>query len=109
MSFFTTCDNVVVQPDESPDQVGTIHMPEASKKRLDRGTVVAVGSDLALLSPGPKVGDRVAWPDWAGQEVEWEGHGYVSIAWKDIKIWEPRTECGVGPESLESPAHDPQT
>lgn len=73
-------EHVIVKPDEQPEQTeGGIVLPEiARRERVLLGRVLSVG-DGQRLPNGTLVpvevheGDRVLFPDWAGEELSLNG------------------------------------
>jgi chaperonin GroES len=88
-------DKVVIEPEEAPDKIGNIHIPDSAKQKTGRGTVVAVGPgkrvdfgktqmdkiqgftadgfQRLLNTRHPmtlKVGDKVFIPFYGGQEID---------------------------------------
>ena len=89
MKYRPLADQVLVRPDPEQDKTrGGIVIPDVARKRLNRGTVVAVG-------PGPRVhamrdvrctmeiaeGDRVVYSAYAGNPLEEgvEGDGKLLV------------------------------
>jgi chaperonin GroES len=69
-------DKVLVRLDDAPDKVGSIYLPDQSKKPAARGTVVAVGPGKMNMKDGSrrpvelKTGDVVYVPKWGGDRLE---------------------------------------
>ena len=84
-------DRVVVRREEAEERTaGGIVLPDAAKNKPQRGTVLAVGAGR-LLKDGKrrelqiKVGDRVIFTAWAGDEYkEREGHNILLMREEDI-------------------------
>lgn len=72
-------DRVVVRPDESEEvTAGGIVLPDKAKEKQQRGSVVAVGPGKLLDSgeravPAVKVGDKVLFGKYAGNEIKVDG------------------------------------
>ena len=73
-------DNVVIRRDEAPAKIGNIHLPDAAKEKekLHFGVVVARGDGKEVYEGGGwvlspmrvKVGDRVVFAPYTGNEVK---------------------------------------
>jgi len=77
-------DRVLVRPDEAEKTERGIYLPEAAQERPQRGTVVAVGEGRrlkngTLLPPDVKVGDRVMYGRYSGNEVTVDGQKLLII------------------------------
>ena len=80
-------DRVVIEPSEAEAKTpGGLHLPETSKEKPTKGTVVAVGAGRLCdtwtserLEMTVKVGDTVLYERYAGTEVEVDGKKYVII------------------------------
>ncbi len=83
-------DRVVVQPkpDEQKTKSGIV-LPDSAKERPSEGTVIAVGSGR-ILDNGQKVplevkiGDKVIYSKYGGNEVKIDDLEYVILSEKDI-------------------------
>lgn len=78
-------DKIVVEVLEEEDKSpGGIYLPDTAKKKPQQGKVVAVG-DGRLLEDGTrakmsvKVGDRVLFSKYGGNEVEIDGKEYTIL------------------------------
>ena len=78
-------DKVVVKPMEEEEKTtGGIILPDTAKKKPSEGEVVAVGSGK-LLNDGAraplsvKVGDRVIYSKYGGNEVTVDGTDYIIL------------------------------
>lgn len=80
--FIPFNDQVVVQVDESPDQIGGIVIPETAKKVLQTGTVIAVGPG-GFLPNGERAkmsavrGMKVYLKKFIGHPIDVDGKGYM--------------------------------
>ena len=68
-------DRVLVEPIEEEEKVGTIVIPDTAKEKPMMGIVKAIGNDTDLegkksLKDLLKVGDKVLFGKYAGQEVK---------------------------------------
>ncbi len=78
-------DKVVVQVLEQADKTASgIYLPDTAKKKPQEGKVVAVGSGRVLdngdrNAPSVKVGDRVLFSKYGGNEVTLDGEEYTIL------------------------------
>ena len=78
-------DKVVVQVLEQADKTASgIYLPDTAKKKPQEGKVVAVGSGRVLdngdrNAPSVKVGDRVLFSKYRGNEVTLDGEEYTIL------------------------------
>jgi len=77
---------------------GGLVRPDAARKALPCGVVVAVGEGLKEKLrkgeiTGPNVGDFVHFPDAAAWDVEIKGEHLTSVYYGDITAWEARQEA----------------
>jgi chaperonin GroES len=87
---FPIRDNVLVLPDEDPEQIGSIFIPKAAvEMKKFVGTVIAVGTghitdtgNTIPLAVIPQ--DRIVYNKYAGSFIEHEGAQYVLIRESDI-------------------------
>jgi len=78
-------DRVLVEPEEigeSKTKSGII-IPDTAKEKPRTGKVVEVGTDEELAE-NIKVGDRIVFAKFAGDEVEFEGEKYLIVSKSDI-------------------------
>lgn len=83
-------DNVLIEPLEAEEKtVGGIILPDSAKEKPQMGKVVAVGSGKV----GPKgdthpmvvkVGDKVMYKKWGGNEVKVDGKDMMLVSQEDI-------------------------
>lgn len=78
-------DKVVIQVlDEEDKTAGGIYLPDTAKKKPQQGKVVAIG-DGRILDDGTrakmnvKVGDKVIFSKYGGNEVEIDGQEYTIL------------------------------
>ncbi len=76
-------DRVLVEPIEESEQVGSIIIPETAKEKPIMGTVVAVGTDEDLKEL-IKVGDKVIFGKFMGDEIKIEGKKQLLLSRPDI-------------------------
>ena len=78
-------DKVVVQLTEQEDKTASgIYLPDSAKKKPQEGKVIAVGSGRVLdngerNTMTVKVGDRVLFSKYGGNEVTIEGQDYTIL------------------------------
>jgi chaperonin GroES len=78
-------DRVLIEPEgveESKSKSGII-LPDTAKEKPRRGKVVAVGTDEDLAEK-IKVGDKIVYAKFSGDEVELENKKYLIISRSDI-------------------------
>jgi chaperonin GroES len=76
-------DRVLVEPIEEEERVGAIIIPETAKEKPIMGTVVAVGTDEDVQEL-IKVGDKVIFGKYAGEEVKVGGKKQLLISRSDL-------------------------
>jgi chaperonin GroES len=78
-------ERLLVEVEESEEQKspGGIYIPDTAKEKPQRGTVVAVGTDEDLQKV-IKVGDKVVFGKYTGDELEFDGKKYLVIQRSDI-------------------------
>jgi chaperonin GroES len=77
-------DRVLVEPIEEEEKVGTIVIPDTAKEKPMMGIVKAIGFDYELKEGKPlkdlmKVGDKVLFGKYAGQEIKIGGKKHLII------------------------------
>jgi chaperonin GroES len=78
-------DRVLIEPEEveeSKSKSGII-LPDTAKEKPRRGKVVEVGTDEELAEK-IKVGDKIVYAKFSGDEVELENKKYLIISRSDI-------------------------
>ena len=76
-------DRVLVEPIEEDEKVGSIIIPETAKEKPIMGIVVAVGTDEDVKEL-IKVGDKVIFGKYAGEEIKIEGKKQLLISRSDL-------------------------
>jgi chaperonin GroES len=90
MKLKPLADHVVVKPLEETDKTaGGIILPDTAKEKPTKGQVVAVGSGRVLgngrvVPPAVKVGDRVIYGKYGGNEVKVGGQEYRIVQESEI-------------------------
>ncbi len=83
-------DRIVIKPAEQESKTASgIYLPESSKERPVRGTVIAVGPGKRLkngkrVDPCVKKGDTVVYGKYAGSEIEIKGEQHLILNEKEI-------------------------
>lgn len=76
-------DRVLVKPVEEEQKSGSIIIPDTAKEKPIIGEVIAVGTDEEIQKL-IKVGDRVIFGKYAGEEVKIEGVKHLLISRSDV-------------------------
>ncbi|MEN8153407.1 MAG: co-chaperone GroES [Acidobacteriota bacterium] len=76
-------DRVLVLPLDNEEKVGSIIIPDTAKEKPIVGEVKAVGTDDELKDL-IKVGDKVIFGKYAGEEVKVEGAKHLLISRSDL-------------------------
>ncbi len=81
---------VLVEPVEKQTKTaGGIYLPDSSDEKPQAGTVLSVGADWstehgATIKSPVKVGDKVVYKKWGGNDVKIEGVEYQFLKFEDI-------------------------
>jgi chaperonin GroES len=80
---------LIKRVEESEKKYGNIIIPDTAKEKPQRGEVLAVGKgkikkDGTRIEPTVKVGDKVLFAKWAGDEFEYSGEKFVIMNEDDI-------------------------
>ncbi|HDP94810.1 MAG TPA: co-chaperone GroES [Candidatus Aminicenantes bacterium] len=76
-------DRVLVKPVEEEQQSSSIIIPDTAKEKPIVGEVKAVGTDEEIQKL-IKVGDRVIFGKYAGEEIKLEGEKHLIISRSDL-------------------------
>lgn len=76
-------ERVLVEPLEQEEKVGSIVIPDTAKEKPSMGKVIAVGTDEDLKKL-IKVGDKVLFGKFAGEEIKIDGTKHLIISRSDI-------------------------
>ena len=78
-------DRVLVEPEEVTESKtkGGIIIPDTAKEKPGTGKVIGVGTDEELAEK-IKVGDRIVFAKFTGEDVEFEGKKYLIVSRSDI-------------------------
>ncbi len=83
-------DRIVIKPAEQESKTASgIYLPESSKERPVRGSVIAVGPGKRLengkrVEPSVKKGDVVVYGKYAGSEIEIKGEQHLILRESEI-------------------------
>ncbi len=78
-------DRVLILPNPAEEKTaGGLIIPDTAKERPLAGKVVAVGPGTQEVKMEVKVGDRVLYGKYAGQEIHVEGEDYLIMKQADI-------------------------
>ncbi len=82
-------DRVLVEPIEEEEKVGSLVIPDTAKEKPMMGFVRAMGYDFDLKEGKPlkellKVGDKVLFGKYAGQEIKIGGKKHLVISRSDL-------------------------
>lgn len=76
-------DRVLVEPLEEEEKVGSIIIPDTAKEKPIIGKVIAVGTDEELQKL-IKVGEKVIFGKYAGEEIKISGKKHLLISRSDL-------------------------
>lgn len=78
-------EKLLVELEEVEEQktAGGIYIPDTAKEKPQRGTVVAIGTDEDLKKV-VKVGDKIVFGKYTGDEIDFEGKKYLIVKRDDI-------------------------
>ena len=82
-------DRVLVEPIDEEEKVGSLVIPDTAKEKPMMGIVKAIGNDFELegkksLKELLKVGDKVLFGKYAGQEFKIGGKKHLIIKREDL-------------------------
>lgn len=83
-------DNVLIKPEEAEEKTASgIILPDSAKEKPQVGTVMAIGTghvtpDGKTLPMVVKVGQKVMYKKWGGNEVKVNGEEWMLVEQKDI-------------------------
>ncbi|OGH08104.1 MAG: co-chaperone GroES [Candidatus Levybacteria bacterium RBG_13_35_9] len=83
-------DNVLIKPLEAEEKTASgIILPDSAKEKPQMGLVIAIGSghvtsDGKTLPMVVKIGQKVMYKKWGGNEIKLEGIEYTIVEQKDI-------------------------
>jgi chaperonin GroES len=78
-------DRVLVEPEEIEESTtkSGIIIPDTAKEKPRTGKVIEVGTDEELAE-NIKVGDKIVFAKFTGDEIEFEGEKYLIVSRSDI-------------------------
>ncbi len=89
LKFKPLFDNVLIKPLEAESKTSSgIYLPDSAKEKPQMGQVMAVGpgayDDGKLLPMAVKVGQKVMYKKWGGNEVKVGHEEWMMVEQKDI-------------------------
>ena len=84
MNIQPLADRVLIKPAEAEETIGGIIIPDTAKEKPLRGEIVATGNGTKDEEMILKVGDKVLYGKYAGQELEFEGDKYMVMRQSDV-------------------------
>ncbi len=80
-------DRVVIKPLPAEDKTaGGIIIPDTAKEKPQQGEVVAIGPGKEGVKLNLKIGDRVLYGKYAGQELQYKGDDYLIMREDDVLV-----------------------
>jgi len=76
-------DRVLVEPIEEEEKVGSIVIPDTAKEKPNMGKVISVGTDEEIKKL-IKVGDKVLFGKYAGEEIKIQGVKHLLVSRNDL-------------------------
>ena len=76
-------ERILVEPIEQEEKVGAIVIPDTAKEKPSMGKVIAVGTDEEIKKL-IKVGDKVLFGKYAGEEIKIAGETHLIVKRDDI-------------------------
>jgi len=97
-------DRVLIRKAKPVEKIGGIILPESAQKKLNQGTVLAVGpgarsKDGSLIPPSVKEGDTVCLSEYGGTEVQLADGEELYLYREDDILAEATQGALYGPES----------
>lgn len=85
VNFKPLADRVLVEPMAAETKTASgIIIPDTAKEKPQEGTVVAVGAGKKDEPMTVKVGDKVLYGKYSGQELKLEGKDYLIVKEADL-------------------------
>ncbi len=81
---------VLVKPSDAETKTASgLYLPESVQEKPAQGTVIAIGEDVVLesgrvMSAPVKVGDKVLYKKWGGDEIKLGGIEYKLVKFDDL-------------------------
>ncbi|MFR9651176.1 MAG: co-chaperone GroES [Rikenellaceae bacterium] len=78
-------DRVLVQPKAAEERTAAgLYIPDTAKEKPLEGEIVAVGPGTKEITMEVKVGDKVLYGKYAGQEISVDGVDYLMMKQSDL-------------------------
>ncbi|MBO5613595.1 MAG: co-chaperone GroES [Prevotella sp.] len=84
MNIQPLADRVLIKPAEAEEKIGGIIIPDTAKEKPLKGEIIATGNGTKDEEMVLKVGDKVLYGKYAGQELEFEGEKYMVMRQSDV-------------------------
>ena len=84
MKIQPLADRVLIKPAEAEEKIGGIIIPDTAKEKPLKGEIIAIGNGTKDEEMVLKVGDKVLYGKYAGQELEFEGEKYMVMRQSDV-------------------------
>jgi len=89
MTIKPLADNILIEPLDREERTPSgILIPDTAKEKPQEGKIVAVGpgreEEGKLVKTAVKIGDRVIYKKWGGNEVKVEGKDMLLVKEEDI-------------------------
>lgn len=81
---------ILVQPSEAETRTASgLYLPDSAQEKPAQGTVIAIGDDVVLesgrvMSAPVKVGEKVLYKKWGGDEIKLNGIEYKLVKFDDL-------------------------
>lgn len=80
---------IIVEPDKGETATASgIYLPETAQEKPAQGVVVSVGDPMFFegreIIPPVKIGDRVVYKKWGGDEIKVRGTEYKIVKFEDL-------------------------
>ena len=81
---------LLVEPSAAESKTASgIILPESAQEKPAQGTVISIGEDLVLangmaVTSPVKVGDKVVYKKWGGDELKVQGKEYKLVKFEDL-------------------------
>lgn len=84
MNIQPLADRVLIKPAAAEEKIGGIIIPDTAKEKPLKGEIIATGNGTKDEEMVLKVGDRVLYGKYAGQELEFDGEKYMVMRQSDV-------------------------
>lgn len=80
---------VLVEPSEAESKTASgLYLPETAQEKPAQGTVVSLGDPIYFegreIIPPVKLGDKVIYKKWGGDEIRYKGKEYKLVKFEDL-------------------------